>query len=187
MEIWQAFALGLSSGIIATLIADNRQARFLVEKALRKVARKPLISVSLTSFTDICKNGLFLVHCIELKNCMWLTTMVPRVYFLARGDFLYDVHAYHPFIYFRSHGFSGVSLDSTPDEVLDQYSSKIIAYAPNNPLLSVSISRVVPTDVAVICEVVRIDERTQKQDWELNLEHTIWLSVPLLLCICSVL
>lgn len=163
MELWQAFVLGLSSGVVATLIADNPQVRFHVEKALRKIAGRPLVSVSLSSFTNFCKNGLLLIHCIELKNCMWLTTAIPRVYFLSRGTFAYDAHAYKPFIYFRSHGLSGNKTDFTPNEVLKEYSNKIVAYEPDNPLLGMSISKAVPTRVVVICEAIHLDEQTQRQ------------------------
>lgn len=161
MFVWQSFLIGLLSGVVATLIAGNPHVRFHIEKVIRKILKKPLVSVWLTSFTNFCEGGLFLIHCIELRNCMWLTPKIPRVYFLSRGTFAYDAHAYKPFIYFRSHGLSEVRLNSTPAQLLEEYSSKVIPYAPDNPSLGINISRGVPTRVAVICESISLDKRSE--------------------------
>ena len=102
MSHWQGFLVGLSSGIIATLIADNPRVRFLIEKALRKLIGKHSIALKLISFTNICSDGgMFMTHCIEIANNMWLTPEIPRVYVLSKGGFADNAHAYKPFIYFR--------------------------------------------------------------------------------------
>lgn len=158
-----SFFLGLLSGILATLIAGNPHVRFHFEKAFRKLLRKSIISISLTSFTNFCNGGIFLIHCIEIKNNMWLTPKIPRVYFLSRGTFAYDAHAYKPFIYFRSHGLSEDRLSFTPVQLLEEYNNQIVPYAPDNPTLSMDISRTVSKRVAVICELIDLDKRKEQK------------------------
>ena len=160
------FLLGLLSGILATLIAGNPHLRFRVEKSVRRILRKPLVSASLRTFPIYCKDGILFLHCIELRNSMWLTSVIPKVYFLSYGPFAYDSHAYKPFIYFQSRGLSTVQLDVTPTQLLQEYSDNVIPYAPDNPSLSMNISKYVPRRVVVVCEP--IDLSGCNQDEALN-------------------
>ena len=154
---WQGILIGLVTGIIATLIADNPHVRFHLEKFFRKLIRKPLISATLSGFTNYCIDGMFLIYCIELKNRMWLTSQIPRVYLLSRGAFDYDSRAYKPFVYFRSRGMSGNKLNQTMEQLLEEYGSKIISYTPDNPDLGLTLSRRMPYRVVVLCELVKED------------------------------
>lgn len=161
---WQSILIGLATGIMATLIADNPQVRFHLEKFSRKLIRKPLISATLSGFTNYCSNGMFLIYCIELKNRMWLTSQIPKVYFLSRGTFDYDARAYKPLVYFRSSGMSGNKLNQTMEELLEEYSNNIIPYTPDNPSLSLTLSRIMPYRVVVLCELVNNDNLVKKDN-----------------------
>jgi len=154
MISWLGILIGLLTGIMATLIADNPNIRFHLEKYIRKLLGKPLTSAKITSFINYCQDGMFLIYCIELTNQMWLTTRIPRVYMLSQGAIDYDSHAYKPFIYFRSRGISGNKLDCTTQQLLDEYSSKITPYSPDNPDLSLTLSRRMPYRVVFLCELV---------------------------------
>jgi hypothetical protein len=160
---WQGILIGLATGIIATLIADNPHFRFHLEKAFRKLTKKTLISATLSSFTNYCSDGMFLIYCIELKNKMWFTPQIPRVYLLSEGAIDYDSHAYKPFIYFRSRGISIDKLKYTNKQLLEEYSSRIIPYTPDNPNLSLSLSRKMPYRVVVLCELIETDDSKQSQ------------------------
>ncbi len=159
---WQGILIGLVTGIIATLIADNPYVRFQLEKFFRKLIGKPLISATLSGFTNYCSDGMFLIYCIELKNRMWLTSQIPRVYLLSRGTFDYDSRAYKPFVYFRSRGLSGDKLNQTMEEILGEYSNNIISYTPDNSSLSLTLSRRMPYRVVVLCELVNNDNLINK-------------------------
>jgi hypothetical protein len=157
------FLLGLLSGILATLIAGNPYLRFRMEKSIRRTLRKPLVSASLRTFPIYCKGGILFLHCIELKNAMWLTSVIPKVYFLSYGPWAYDSHAYKPFIYFRSRGLSTVQLDVTPTQLFQEYSDNVIPYTPDNPSLSMNISKSVPLRVVVICELIEWVNRNEEE------------------------
>ena len=159
---WQGILIGLATGIIATLIADNPHVRFHLEKFFRKLTGKPLISATLSGFTNYCSDGMFLIYCIELKNRMWLTSQIPRVYLLSRGTFDYDSRAYKPFIYFRSHGLFGSKTECTMEQLLEEYGSKIIPYTPDNPDLGLTLSRRMSYRVVVLCELVNNDNLVNK-------------------------
>lgn len=152
---WQGIFIGLAIGIIATLIADNPHVRFHSEKLFRKLIGKPLISATLSGFTNYCSDGMFLIYCIELKNKMWLTPQIPRIYLLSEGAIAYDSHAYKPFIYFRSRGMSGDKLNQSTEQLLKEHGSKIIPYTPDNPDLGLTLSRRMPYRVVVLCELVK--------------------------------
>lgn len=158
MISWQGILIGLITGIIATLIADNPQVRFHLEKAFRKLTGKALISAKLTSFTNYCDDGMFLIYCIELKNNMWLTPQIPRVYLLSEGAIDYDSHAYKPFVYFRARGMSGMKLEYTTKRLLEEYGSKIIPYTPDNPSLSLNLSRRMAYRVVIMCELIKRED-----------------------------
>lgn len=162
MLTWQGFIIGLISGILATLIAGNAHIRFHFEKILRSLLGKSSISIRLVSFTNYCENGLFLIHCIELKNNLWLTTNIPRVYFLSRGTFAYDAHAYKPFVYFRSRGISDDRLDYKPAQLLNEYGNNIVPYSPDNPSLGLNISRSASVRVVVVCEPIDLNKRHEQ-------------------------
>lgn len=161
---WQGILIGLATGIIATLIADNQHVRFHLEKFFRKLVGKPLISATLSGFTNYCSDGMFLIYCIELKNRMWLTLQIPRVYLLSEGAIDYDSHAYKPFIYFRSRGISSDKLNHTMGQLLEEYGSKIIPYTPDNPDLGLTLSRRMPYRVVVLCELVKKDNLVMKDN-----------------------
>jgi hypothetical protein len=148
------FFLGLLSGILATLIADNHRVRFTVERKIRSILRTPLVKASLSMFEIQCKGGVLLLHCIELKSAMWFTPLIPQVYFLSYGPWSYDSHAYKPFIYFRYHGLFDIRTDVTPTQLLAEYGSNIIPYLPDNFGLCINLSRAVPKQVVVICESI---------------------------------
>jgi hypothetical protein len=152
---WQGIIIGLAIGIIATLIADNPHVRFHSEKLFRKLIGKPLISATLSGFANYCSDGMFLIYCIELKNRMWLTPQIPRIYLLSEGAIAYDSHAYKPFIYFRSRGMSGDKLNQSMEQLLEEHGSKIIPYTPDNPDLGLILSRRMPYRVVVLCELVK--------------------------------
>ena len=158
MISWQGILIGLITGIIATLIADNPQVRFHLEKAFRKLTGSALISAKLTSFTNYCDDGMFLIYCMELKNKMWLTSQIPRVYLLSEGIIDYDSHAYKPFVYFRTRGMSSMKSEYTTKQLLEEYGGKIIPYTPDNPNLGLNLSRTVPYRVVVMCELIRSDD-----------------------------
>ncbi len=160
---------GIISGIIATLIASNPNFTFHVEKAIRKVLRKPLLTVRLVTFTNFCSDGFLLIHCVEIRNNMWLNTIIPRVYCMSTGKIPYDSRAYKPFCYFRSSGLFGVRTKSTIDEVLNEYSKNIVGYTPSGFSLGINLSRGMPLRVAVICESIRRDAYP-----ELNISHPNW-------------
>ncbi len=163
MFSWPNFFLGLLSGILATLIAGNPHLRFRMEKSIRRILRKPLVSALLRTFPIYCKDGILFLHCIELKNDMWLTSVIPKTYFLSYGPWTYDSHAYKPFIYFRSHGLSQSQPDVSPNQLLQEYSDNVIPYAPDNPSLSMNISKSLPLRVVVICEPVNLCKRDQNE------------------------
>lgn|GEM_PF-3190514 len=148
------FFLGLISGILATLIAGNPRVRFTVERKIRSVLKKPLVKASLSMFEIQCKGGILLLHCIELKNAMWLIPLIPQVYLLSYGPWSYDSHAYKPFIYFRYHGLFYARTDVTPTQLLSEYGNNIIPHIPDDPTRSVNISREVPKQVVIICESI---------------------------------
>lgn len=160
---WQGILIGLVTGIIATLIAGNPHVRFRLEKFFRKLIGKPLISATLSGFANYCSDGMFLIYCIELKNKMWLTSQIPRVYLLSEGAIDYDSRAYKPFIYFRSRGISGDKLDQSMEQLLEEYGSKIISYTPDNPDLGLTLSRRMPYRVVVLCELVKKDNSKEPQ------------------------
>jgi hypothetical protein len=85
---------------------------------------------------------------------MWFTPLIPQVYFLSYGPWSFDSHAYKPFIYFRYHGLFDVRTDVTATQLLAEYGSNIIPHIPDNPGLSINISREVPRQVVVICESI---------------------------------
>jgi len=155
--IWQGILIGLVTGIIATLVADNPHVRFNLERLFRKLIGRPLISATLSGFTNFCNDGIFLIYCIELKNKMWLTSQIPKVYLLSTGDIDYDSRAYKPFIYFRSHGMSGIRLNQSMEQLLEEYSSKIISYTPDNPALGLTLSRRMPYRIVVLCELIELE------------------------------
>lgn len=154
MISWLGILVGLLTGIVATLVADNPHIRFHLEKYVRNLVGKPLTSAKITSFTNYCQDGMFLIYCIELTNRMWLTPQIPKVYMLSEGAIAYDSHAYKPFIYFRSRGISGNKLNYTTQQLLDEYSSKITPYSPDSPSLSLTLSRRMPYRVVFLCELV---------------------------------
>ncbi len=156
------FILGLLSGILATLIAGNPSVRFHVEKFIRNRLRKPLVSALLRTFPIDCKDGILLLHCIELKNNMWLTYKIPSVYFLSYGTFASDSRAYKPFVYFRAHSFAGYQMDMTLNQMLKEYSDNVVPYAPDNPSLSMDISKIVPKRIVAIVEPVNLEEELKK-------------------------
>jgi len=94
---------------------------------------------------------------------MWVTPQIPRVYLLSEGALAYDSHAYKPFIYFRSRGMSGDKLEYTTKQLLEKYGSKIVPYTPDNPSLSLSLSRKMPYRVVVLCELIETDDSKQSQ------------------------
>lgn len=173
--IWQGILIGLVTGIIATLIADNPYVRFNLERLLRKLIGRPLISATLSGFTNFCSDGLFLIYCIELKNKMWLTSQIPKVYLLSRGDIDYDSRAYKPFIYFRSHGMSGNRLNQSMEQLLEEYGRKVVSYTPDKPDLGLTLSRRMPYRIVVLCELVELE--IPKQDE--TKEHTLNVAPPL--------
>ncbi len=178
---WQGILIGIVTGIIATLIADNPQVRFHLEKFFRKLIGKPLISATLSGFANYCRDGMLLIYCMELKNKMWLTSQIPRVYLLSEGAIDYDSHAYKPFIYFRSRGISSVKFNQSTEQLLEEYSNKIIPYAPDNPDLCLTLSRRMPYRVVVLCELVKWDslpvlEMAKTDD---TTEHSLRLVAPL--------
>lgn len=178
---WQSILIGLATGIIATLIADNPHVRFHLEKFFRKLFGKPLISVRLSGFPNYCSDGIFLIYCLDLKNKMLLTPQIPRVYILSEGAIDYDSHAYKPLIYFRSHGLFGNMPQHTMEQLLEEYGSKIIPYTPDNPDLSLTLSRRMPYRVVVLCELVREDnlpslERVRENTTK---EHSLKVVGPL--------
>jgi hypothetical protein len=148
------FFLGLLSGILATLIAGNHRVRFSVERKIRTIFKSPLVKVALSMFEVHCKGGMLLLHCMELRSAMWFTPLIPQVYFLSYGPWSYDSHAYKPFVYFRYHGLFDVRTDVTPSQLLAEYGSNIIPHIPDEPRLSINISREVPRQVVVICESI---------------------------------
>lgn len=154
---WQAILVGLVTGIIATLIADNPSVRFNLEKLFRKLIGKPLISATLTGFTNYCSDGFFLLYCIELENKMWLTSQIPRVYLLSEGTFDYDSYTYKPFIYFRARGISD-SINYTTEQLLEEYGKRIIPYTPDNPALSLTLSKWMPYRIVFLCELVKHED-----------------------------
>lgn len=149
------FVLGLLGGILVTLTAGNPRVRFIVERKIRRILRRSLVNASLSMFEVYCKGGdkLFL-HCIELRNAMWLTPIIPKIYFLSYGPWSYDSHAYKPFIYFRYHGMFDDRTDVTPAQLLTEYGGNIIPYVPDDPRLNINISREVSRRVVVICETI---------------------------------
>ena len=159
MNFWQGFITGLLSGVLASLLAGNSNMRFYVEAFVRRRLGRPLVSVKLVSFTHYCRDGLLLVHAIELRSCMWFTPSIPRVYLLSRGAIDYDAHAYKPFVYFRSRGLSQDKLDYTPSEAMAECGSKVVPYSPDDPSLSLTISRTVPIRIAFICEAIDLQGR----------------------------
>ena len=178
MISWLGILIGLLTGIVATLIADNPHVRFHLEKIFRKLIGKPLISATLSGFTNYCSDGMFLIYCIELKNKMWLTSQIPRVYLLSEGAIDYDSRAYKPFIYFRSRGISGDKLSHTLEQLLEEYGSKILPYTPDNPSLGLTLSRRMPYRVVVLCELVKEDklpvlEMAKKDDTKENRSKVI--------------
>jgi hypothetical protein len=173
--IWQGILIGLVTGIIATLIADNPHVRFNLERLFRQLIGRPLISATLSGFTNFCNDGIFLIYCIELKNKMWLTSQIPKIYLLSMGDIEYDSRAYKPFIYFRSHGMSIHRLNQSMEQLLEEYGSKIISYTPDNPNLGLALSRIIPYRVVVLCELIKLD--ILKKDK--TKEHALKAAVPL--------
>lgn len=163
MVSWEGILIGLATGIIATLIADNPQVRFNLEKFFRKLMGKPLISARLSGFPNYCSNGIFLIYCLDLKNKMWLTSQIPRVYILSEGAIDYDSHAYKPLIYFRSHGLFGMKPEYTTKQVLEEYGSRIIPYTPDNPNLGLTLSRKTPYRVVVLCELIELNNTKEPQ------------------------
>lgn len=167
MFSWQDILLAFVIGILATLIAGNSQIRFQCEKFIRKVLKKPLVNATLRTFRIFCKDGFVLLHCIVLKNNMWMITKIPRVYFLSYGAFDRDSSAYKPFMFFRSRGMSDVRNDITIHQLLEEFSNNVIPYAPDNPSLSIDISKSVPRRVVSIVETVNIED-DQKEVTPLN-------------------
>jgi len=172
--IWQGIFIGLVTGIIATLIAGNPYVRFNLERLFRKLIGRPLISATLTGFSNFCNDGIFLIYCVELKNKMWLTSQIPKVYLLSRGDIDYDARAYKPLIYFRSHGLSGNRLNQSMEQVLKEYGSRIVPYTPDNPALGLTLSRRMPYRVVVLCELIELVQ--EKNDTK---EHALEIDAPL--------
>lgn len=154
MPFWQSFLIGLLSGVAATLIAGHPYVRFRIEKAIRTRLGKPAISVSLRTFVDFCKNGMLLLHCIVLKNNLWFTPTIPKVYFLTEGRFAYDSRCYKPCMYFREHGLKPIRQDVTTKQALQEYGDKIMAYTPGNLALTLNIDKTVPKNIVVICESI---------------------------------
>jgi hypothetical protein len=148
------FILGLLSGILATLLAGNPRVRFSIERRIRRILRRPLVKATLSTFDISCKGGMLLLHCIKLRNNMWATPLIPKIYFISYGPWACDSHAYKPFIYFRYHGGFGFQTDVTPTQLLTEYGSNITPYVPDNPSLTISISREVPRQVVVVCEAI---------------------------------
>ena len=157
-----SFFIGLISGIFATLIAGNPQFRFHLEKFIRHLVKKPLVNTTLQTFRIFCQDGFVLLHCIVLKNSMWMTPKIPRVYFLSYGAFDRDSRAYKPFMYFRAHGMSDNRTDVTTHQLLKEFSSNIIPYAPDNPDLSIDISKNVPRRIVAIAETVNIEDEKKE-------------------------
>lgn len=114
------------------------------------------------------------MYCLELGNRMWLTSQIPNVYLLSRGDIDYDARAYKPFIYFRSHGMSGNRLNQSMEQLLQEYSSRIVPYTPDNPDLGLTLSRRMPYRVVVLCELI---ELVQEKDE--TKEHALQSDTPL--------
>jgi hypothetical protein len=148
------FVLGLLSGILVTLTAGNPRVRFIVERKIRRILGRPLVEASLSMFEVACKGGMLLLHCIELRNAMWATPLIPKIYFVSYGPWSYDSHAYKPFIYFRYHGMFDNRTDITPAQLLTEYSGNIIPYVPDNAGLNINISREVSRRVVVVCEAI---------------------------------
>lgn len=155
MTIVVGILLGLLTGIIATLVADNPQVRFYFEKFIRKCLGQPLVTVQLTGFPNYCHDGMLMVFCLEIKNKMWFTSQIPRVYLLASGMFEYDSRAYKPLLYFRSHGLYGFRIEQSLDDVLNEYQSSIIPYSQDQPNLGLTLSRKSWYRVAVLCEMIK--------------------------------
>lgn len=158
MFYFLSFFIGLLSGIFATLIAGNPQFRFHLEKFIRHLVKKPLVNATLQTFRIFCKDGFVLLHCIVLKNSMWMTPKIPRCYFLSYGTFDRDSRAYKPFMYFRTHGMSDIRTDVTTYQLLKEFNSNVVPYAPDNPDLAVDISKSVPRRVVAIVEIVDIED-----------------------------
>lgn len=162
---WQDVLVGLAVGVVATLIAGSPYVRFHVEKFFRKLLGRPLISATLSAFINFCSDGWLLIYCMELRNAMWLTTRIPKVYLMSRGDLEHNSYAYKPFIYFRSHGGFGIKTKSI-NRLLEEYSSNIVPYMPDNPNLSLTLSKVMPYRVVFLCEF--IDKAILEQNQPLN-------------------
>jgi hypothetical protein len=94
---------------------------------------------------------------------MWFTPQISRVYLLSEGALDYDSHAYKPFIYFRSRDISTDRFKYTTKQLLEEYSSRIVPYTPDNPNLSLSLSRKMPYRVVVLCELIETDDSKQSQ------------------------
>ncbi len=150
---WQAVLLGLITGIIATLLADNSRVRFSAEKLLRKLLGKPLISVTLSAFLNSCSDGDLLIYCFELKNTMWLTSHISKVYMKSYGDIPGDSYAYKPLIYFRSNSYFGFK-KGTMQQVISEYSNCILPYTPDNPNMALALSQEMPISVVIISELI---------------------------------
>jgi hypothetical protein len=172
--IWQGILIGLVTGIVATLIADNPYVRFQSEKLFRQLIGRPLISATLSGFANFCNDGIFLIYCIELRNRMWLTSQIPKVYLLSRGDIDHDARAYKPFIYFRSHGMASNRLNQSMQQLLEEYGRKIIPYTPDNAGLGLTLSRRMPYRVVVLCELIEVVQGKNETK-----EHALDFDAPL--------
>ncbi|MCP3683581.1 MAG: hypothetical protein GY861_12915 [bacterium] len=144
-------------GVIATLIAGNPLIRFHFERVVRRLFGKPLISVALINFTTNCEDGMFVVHCVELKNKMWLTTEIPRVYLLRTGFPSGLDRTFRPLLYHREQGMSQSRFDCTLSQVLNEYGNKIFLFEPDNQNLVISVSRNARKRVAIIVETIAND------------------------------
>ncbi len=147
---------GLISGLIATLIAGNPRLRFRAERAVRITLGRPLCSTSFSTWVNLCSDGdLVLLHCVDIKNSMWLNHVIPGAYLLSYGRFPNDSYAYKPCIYFREHGLYGLDRTVTADELLKHYSAQIAPYAVDDPAKRIDVSNSVEKRIVALCEVTR--------------------------------
>jgi len=141
--------------IITGLMFSDSYIRFYLEKRVREILGKKLISIKLTSFTNYSDNdGRLLIHCIEVKNCMWFTPVISGIYLISSGNISFVDHAYKPSSYFRSSNIHDSKYKFTLNQLLKEYSKKIVSYSPDNPNLKIDITKTFPLRIIIIYEAI---------------------------------
>lgn len=158
--MWLNFVLGFLGGVLVTLTIGNSYVRFHIEKFIRNIIKRPSIFASLRTVQISCENGMLFLHCIELKNRMWFTPIIPNAFCNTPTT----LNWYDPLEYFFDPTFK-LYKKGKINEVFKGLVDCATTYTSNSLKRSLNIYRHTPRKVIVIAEPLNLEKEITGPDF----------------------